>query len=182
MAKLVSKAYGDALFQLAIEENRTDEFLEQVNTIQEAFKQNPELLKLLKHPQITKEEKEKVIENIFKGRIDDNLTGLLVLLIKKDRQDDIDAVIKYFVSRVKEYKNIGTAYVTSAVELTADIKRKIEEKLLNTTQYETFEMHFAVDNSLIGGLVIRVGDRVVDSSLKYKINELSKELQKIQLS
>ena len=67
------------------------------------------------------------------------------------------------------------------MELNAVQKEKVEEKLLKTTHYEAFEMHYEVDESLIGGMVIRIGDRVVDSSVKQKLSQLTRELSKIQL-
>ena len=57
----------------------------------------------------------------------------------------------------------------------------IEKKLLETTKYAEFEMHYKTDSALIGGLVIRIGDRVVDSSIRTKLNKLSSELSKLQL-
>ena len=56
-----------------------------------------------------------------------------------------------------------------------------EQRLLDTTDYKKMEMHYNVDESLIGGMVVRIGDRVVDSSIKTKLNELQKELLKVQL-
>ena len=82
---------------------------------------------------------------------------------------------------MKEYKNIGTAYVTSAVALTDEQKAAVEKRLLETTKYVQFEMHYSVDAELIGGMVIRIGDRVVDSSIKSKLYSLTRELSKIQL-
>ena len=56
------------------------------------------------------------------------------------------------------------------------------KKLLETTEYETMEMNYTTDSSLIGGMVIRIGDRVVDSSIKHKLNDLTRDLLKIQLA
>ena len=61
------------------------------------------------------------------------------------------------------------------------ISQKVEKKLLETTKYESFEMCYHVDESLIGGMVIRIGDRVVDSSIKTKLYKLSRELRNIQV-
>ena len=80
----------------------------------------------------------------------------------------------YFVDRVKEHKNIGTAYVTSAVELSEAQKAAVEKRLLETTKYVEFEMHYSVDTDLIGGMVIRIGDRVVVSSIKTKLYDLTR--------
>lgn len=181
MAKLISKTYGEALFELAVEENKIDAFLEEVMAVQKALQDNPELYKLLNHPKISKEEKTEVVENIFKGRISDEVTGFLTLIISKERFKELDAILLYFIQRVKEEKGIGTAYVTTAVPLKEIQKAQVEEKLLATTSYKKMEMIYNVDESLIGGMVIRIKDRVVDSSIKTKLSEIQKQLYRIQL-
>ena len=92
------------------------------------------------------------------------------------------AVFDYFIGLVKEQKGIGIAYVETPAELTDEQKKQVEEKLLETTRYQSFEMHYTCDESLIGGMVIRIGDRVVDSSIRTKLYELSKNLKNIQLT
>ncbi len=182
MAKLVSKTYGDALFELALEENKLDLFFEESEVIRQVFLENSELIKLLNHPKIDKDEKISVMENIFKDRASNEFVGFLTLLVKKERQNDLISILDYFVSQVKEYKKIGVAYVSSAKELNEIQKAEIEKKLLATTDYKEFEMNYTVEQSLIGGLVIRIGDRVVDNSIKHKLNELAKDLYDIQLA
>lgn len=177
MAKLVSKTYGEALFDLALEDGTLTTIIEEVNIVKEAIAKNPDLLKLLSHPKINKEEKISVIENIFKGRVSDSLVGFLVIIVQKDRYDDLDGIFEYFIAKVREYKNASVASVTSAVELTEEQKKQVEQKLLQTTKYSQFELSFYVDKSLIGGLVIRIGDRVVDSSIKTKLQMLAKDLR-----
>ena len=68
------------------------------------------------------------------------------------------------------------------MELSSAQKAQVKERLLSTTRYKEFEIHYTVDASLIGGMVIRIGDRVVDSSIKTQIYELQKELTRIQLA
>ena len=181
MAKLVSKTYGDALFELALEENKIDSLLDEVKAVLVALAENQDLSKLMNHPKVSKEEKVALIENIFKGRISMELTGLMHMLTEKDRYNEVDEVLTYFLNRVKEHKNIGTAYVSTAIELSDAQKKAVEKRLLETTKYVEFEMHYSVDADLIGGMVIRIGDRVVDSSIKTKIYDLTRELSKIQL-
>ena len=181
MAKLISKTYGDALFELAVEENKVDELLGEIEQLQEILKSNEEFGKLLTHPKIIKEEKLKVVTNVFKGRISDELLGFLTIVISKDRYQDIDEILEYFLTEVKKYKGIGVATVTTAMPLRDEQCKKIEQKLLDTTEYKSMEMHYKLDTTLIGGMVIRIGDRVVDSSISTKLNELQKELLKVQI-
>ncbi len=181
MAKLISKTYGDALFELAVENDKVDVLLEEVEQLKKVLSENEEFGRLMNHPKIIKEEKIQVAKNVFAGRISEELLGFLTIIISKDRYRDIDAILDYFVAEVKRYKGIGVATVTTAVPLREEQCRQVEQKLLDTTQYTKMEMHYCLDESLIGGMVIRIGDRVVDSSIKTKLSELQRELLKVQL-
>ncbi len=181
MAKLVSKTYGDALFEIAAESGRIDAFCEEAEGVLAVLKENAEIYKLMNHPKIVKEEKIEIIEKIFKGQVSDELTGLLRMIVDKGHFSETESVLSYFITEVKESKNIGTAYVTTAMELSDAQKEQVVKRLIQTTKYVEFEMHYDVDAALIGGMVIRIKDRVVDSSIRTKIYDLSRELSKIQL-
>ena len=107
---------------------------------------------------------------------------MLVLAVTKDRQNDIPAILKYVIDKTKEYLKIGIVYVSTPMELTKQQQTAVEDKLKKTTEYKKLEMNYSVDESLIGGMVIRIGDRVVDTSVKNKLAKLSKELTDIQLA
>ncbi|MDE5746036.1 MAG: ATP synthase F1 subunit delta [Acetatifactor sp.] len=181
MAKLVEQTYGEALFQTAMELNQLDAFLEEINLIQTVLEQNPEWDRLMKHPKISKQEKVEIMRGAFAGRISREMTGFLELILTKERYGQLQAVFRYFTEKVKEEKKIGTAYVTTPMELSEIRKSDIQDRLLATTSYRTMEMHYTVDPSLIGGMVIRIKDRVVDSSIRTKLAEMKKELLQIQL-
>ena len=181
MAKLIGATYGEALFELAVEEGREDEFLNEVITLKTLLGENPDFGKLMNHPKILKEEKLEVLEKVFEGRISRELLGFLYLIVSKDRYGEIDAILDYFVDEIKRLKGVGVAYVTTAIGLSEAKKNEIEEKLLSTTSFKEMEMHYQVEEDLIGGMVIRIGDRVVDSSVKSKLFKLQRELLKTQI-
>lgn len=181
MAKLISKTYGEALFELAVEDKKVDAFMEEIETLLKVLKKEDEFTKFMNHPKILKEDKIQVMENILKGRVSKELVGFFTLIIQKDRYGEAEEILEYFLNQVKEYKGIGVAYVETAVALTEIQKKQIEERLLQTTKYRQMEMHFSENRSLIGGMVVRIGDRVVDSSVSTKLDELQKQLMKIQL-
>ena len=181
MAKLVSNVYGDALFELAQESSKLDQYLEETIGVIEVLDKNPEFSQMMNHPKINKEEKLEIIESVFKGRVSDEMVGLLRMLEEKDHSKETKEVLTYFVDRVYEYKNIGKAKVTTAIELTDTQKKEVENRLLQTTSYVSFNIDYEVDPELIGGMVIRIKDRVVDSSIKTQISKLSRELSNIQL-
>ena len=191
MAKLISRTYGDALFEVAIEGHKEDpaqpvtdgldEMYEEVCALVKILAENDDFTRLMNHPKLTREEKEELMVSIFEGRLSRELVGFLSVVILNDRYAEIDSILAYFIERVKEYKGIGVAFVTTPTELSADQKKAVEEKLLATTGYRTMEMNYETDQSLIGGMVIRIGDRVVDSSIKTKLETLKKSLLSVQI-
>lgn len=181
MAKLISATYADALFELAVEENKIDLLYDEAQAVLKSFNENKELISFLNLPKIDNSEKKQTIENIYGKFMSKDMVGFLSIIVEKGRYNSIVSILNYFLAKVKEYKKIGVAYVTSAKELTEDQKKAVLKRLLETTDYVEFEMNYSVDESLLGGLVIRIGDRVVDSSIKTKLFELKRNLLKIQL-
>lgn len=176
MAKQVDITYGNALFELALEEKKIDSLYEEAVALIDILNDNQELIKLLNHPKVSKEDKQKLVAETFDGRVSDELTGLISMVVNKGHVNHIISILQYFVKQVKKEKNIGVASVKSAVTLSDTQKASIEKRLIETTSYSTMEVDYAVDASLIGGLVIRIEDRVVDSSIKTKLENMSRAL------
>lgn len=205
MAKLVSKAYSDALFESVLEDTHTEELqttellfdaeehankkeqagverlYQDSQTLKSQLLENPQFLELLKHPDISKEEKEAVLARVFERWMMPELYGLLRLLVEKDRIGWILDILEDVSERYKAYMNIGVVYVTSPEQLPETKAKEIEKKILDTTDFETLEMHYQTDPSLIGGLVIRIGDRVVDGSVKMRLENMTRKLKNIQI-
>jgi len=182
MAKLVGKTYGDALISLAVEENKTDILFEEANALKSIFEAEIDFCNLMVNPKVTKEEKHQVLESVFNRKISEEMLGFLKLILDKDRIGDAREILTYFIDEVKSTKGIGVAYVSSPFELDDLQKKSIEDKLLATTGFTEMEMHYSQDKNLMGGLTIRIGDRIVDSSLKTKLEELKRQLLKIKLA
>jgi F-type H+-transporting ATPase subunit delta len=164
-----------------VEENRVDELAQETAFVQTVLKENPDFEKILIHPEIPKEQKLRLVEQVFKGRVSDDLTGFLRIVVTKGRYKELPAIFAYFDAKVKEFNKTGVAEVTSAVPLSDGQRQRIEQKLLDTTCYEKMEITYRVDESLIGGLMIRIGDRVVDSTIRSRLNSLTGSLMKISL-
>lgn len=181
MAKLVSNVYGEALFELAMEQGRLDEYMEEAKTIRQVLKDNPDFIQIMNHPKVLKEEKAELLETVFKGQVSDEMVGLLKMVVEKDHFSQTDSILQYFEAKVMDEKNIGVVCVSTPMELTDTQKEAVEKRLLETTSYVAFQTEYKVDADLIGGMVIQIGDRVVDSSVQSKLYQLTRELSKIQL-
>ncbi len=181
MAKLISKTYGDALLEIAVEENKIDVFTEEITAITAILNDNPDFGKLMNNPRITVDEKQDVMKKVFEGRISSELVGFFASVISKGRYAQIDEILSYFLDEVKQIKGIGVAYVTTPMELSDNQKKSVEKRLLETTEFKEMEMHYAVNPELIGGMQIRIGDRVVDSSIHTKILKMQQDMMKVMV-
>jgi F-type H+-transporting ATPase subunit delta len=181
MAKLVSKTYGEALFEAAEESGKISELTEEIVQLESILSENPDFQKLMLHPGIPKQEKLKIVEEVFGGKVSDELAGFFRIVVENERYKELPSILSYFEAKVKEISGIGVAYVTTAVELPQARKAEVQARLLETTSYNKMEMHYDTDTALIGGMVIRIGDRVVDSSIRTKLNDLTRQLLQIQL-
>ena len=183
MATLVSGTYAEALFDAAMETGpaKAAEMMEEILTVRKVLAENPEFDGLMRHPVIPKQEKIRVVKDVFLGRVSDELESFLEIVVSKERYRDLDAIFSCYIDKVKEQRKIGIAYVTTAVELTAGQKNAVEARLLETSGCLEMEMHYSVEPDIIGGMIIRMNGRVVDSSIRTKLDGLTKQLLQIQL-
>ncbi|GMQ64266.1 ATP synthase F1 subunit delta [Vallitalea maricola] len=180
MAELIAKRYGTALFELAVETNQVDLVEEQLKLIKEIFLTEKDFMGVLNHPKVVVENKIAMVENTFDNKIIKEILGLLVIAIKKGRASDLLDIIEYCLDEIDSLKGNAKAYVSSAQELTDEQLESIKNKLEETTGKKII-LITDVDETLIGGLMVRIGDRIIDNSIKGKIEAISKELYAIQL-
>lgn len=181
MAKLAASVYGRALLELAGEEKKGLDFLEEIEEIEKVLKENPEFNSLMGHPGIPVCDKEEILKNVFQGRISEEMFGFLSLIVRKGRYGELTKIFAWYTEAFKKEQGIGTAFVTTAVELGEEKKQEVKERLLQTAGYKTIECHYQVDPGLIGGMIIRIDDRIVDSSIRTKLSDLTSQLLQIQL-
>ena len=181
MAKLVVKRYATALFDLAVSEGAMAKYEEEVKVIVRALRDEPDFMAVLNDHKVTKENKISLVENVFTDKVSNPIVGLLVLLVNKGRQGDLLEILEAFLERVKAESGITKAVITSAVPLKEAQVTAIKEKLEAGTKTK-IEIETIVDTSIIAGLVIRVGGKVVDASIKGEMQTLKKQLSKLRLA
>lgn len=176
MAKQVRTVYGNALFYAARDAGRLTSVREQAEVILKALGENPDFARILCHPEILTDEKERIVEEIFGEKVDPLIMGIISVLLDKGHGHEIENVLESFTAQALEEEKIGVAQVTSAVPLNEEQKERIRQKLLDTTEYTSMRISYSTDPRLIGGLVIRLRDRVVDSSLRNKLDQMKHSL------
>ena len=170
------------MFSLALENDKLDTIWEEVRMTRQILSENPTFVKTICHPEISKQDQIKLLDDAFKGKVSDEVMGFFHVLADKKRLKELDAVLEYFDRSAKEYKKIGVVYVTVPMELTKVQQDKICERILEVSSYETLEMHVETDASLLGGMVIRIGDEILDNSIRSKMEHMARKINQIKLS
>lgn len=181
MAKLVTKRYATALFDIAKEQGAMEEYKNQATMMRDLFVTEQDYVAVISHPSVLLDDKIGMIEAAFKGKVADELVGLLVLVIKKERQEFIVAILNAFIDMANKEAGIVKATVTSAVALNEDQLAQIKANIEKSTKKQ-IELESLVDASIMGGLVIRVGDKVVDGSIKGQMTALQSTLSDLRLA
>lgn len=181
MAQIIVKRYATALFEIAFDKGAMIQFEEEAKMILDLLGAEPEYIELLSHPGILEQQKIELIEKAFSGQVSDEFIGLMALVIKKARTEYLIPVLEKFIQMAKEAAGLLKATVTSAAPLTNQQLAQIKSNIENSTG-KTIEMETTIDSSIIGGLIIRVGDKVVDGSIKGQMDALKSELNSLRLA
>lgn len=181
MAEKIAKVYAGAVFDSVKKSGKLEQMNSDINELEAILKDNPDFMKLLKNPDISLQDKQSIIENVFRGKLLDELYGLCQLLLQKDRIGSLEEILEELVVMYKEEMLIGVVYVKTPAPLKKEQAKALENKIIADTKYKTLEMHFEVDEALIAGMVIRIGDRVVDSSVATRLENMTRRLKTLQI-
>ena len=173
---LIAQRYSDALVEIAQEGKLTYEKIStDLNLIKEILTQSKDLEEFLTNPIISTENKKEVIEKVFAKEIDSLIMNFLKILVDKNRFDSFNEILEAFNKSLDNKNNIIRVQVTSAVEISNELKKrlkiKLEEKLKKNVVLE-----LDVNINIIAGLLIKIGDNVIDMSLRHKLEDLSKTI------
>jgi len=178
MAKLVSKTYAKALFELAVEEQMIDQILAEYEFVKNSFDEFPDFLEIVKSPQLSNDDKIKIINETYGGKVSELLINFFKILVDKKRSNVIRDVYDDYKVMVDNHKGLVVARVESVIPLEANEIEVLEAKLNNVTG-KTVTIENVINPEIMGGLVVKVGDKVVDGSVKRKLDNMKHELAQI---
>jgi F-type H+-transporting ATPase subunit delta len=170
----VAPRYAKSLLVLALEQKVADKVFEDMKVIAETVKSNRDFLVFLRSPVVKADKKMSVIKAVFHGRMSPMAEGFIRIITSHRRENILGEIAQSYVNQYKENKNIEVAEVTSAVKLDASALKKIQEKL-KAREGREIEIVQKIDPDLIGGMIIRIGDRQFDGSISRQLKLLRKE-------
>jgi len=170
---IVASRYAKSLIDLAVETKQLEEVANDMRLIKKVCKENREFVILLESPVVKTDKKMAIFKSVFGGKISVTTSTFLDLIARKRREGYIDDIAYAFDEQYKLYKNITTAVVTTAVALDAATKGKIVDIVKKNATGEV-QLIEKIDKTLIGGFILTVNDKQVDTSIKRKLNDLRK--------
>ena len=169
---LVSDRYASALYELAAEKKLVDPVLNDLSNLKNILKDNKELNLVVKSPLINSMDKLKIFENLLKKINANQLTNTFFKVIEKNKRfSKLSSIITQFININSQKRGDILADITSANELNDEQKNNITNQLKSILG-EKLSLSFDVDNNIMGGLIVKVGSKMIDTSLANKINKL----------
>lgn len=169
----VAEPYAEALIDLAKSKASLKETTNDMNIVLQFLANSNDLKKFLSNPLITKEAKKNVLKDILGEQISNNSLTFLLLLVDRDRINGLDGIIQKFLELAYEEDSIAIAKVTSSIQLSAQQQQNIAEKLKIISGAKQIKLALKVDPQLIGGFTIEIGSKLIDTSIRGQLRQIS---------
>lgn len=171
----IAGRYAKSLIELSQELNQLDNIRRDMDTILNGIKASHQLSVFLHSPVVRFDKKLKVLNEVFKD-LSPLTLKFIENIVRKSREANLKLIAEEFNRQYNSLKGIGTATVTTAVPLSDSASRKVAAVIKDLTKLESVEIISEVDPDIIGGLVIRFGDRLIDASIRENLNQIKKAL------
>lgn len=174
MYEYLDRRYALALYEIAEKNNKVDEYLRDLKEICSIFDENKDFYEIIRHPKVNTEKKKQIFNDLFKGKVDEDLLSFMFVLIEKGRILQLKDKLNQMENIDLERRNMVRGVVKTAVPILPEelkqLKVIFEKKYDKTILFDT-----EVDRNLLGGVYVKVGNDIIDGTVKSKIDEM-KEL------
>ena len=170
----VASRYAKSLIDLAEEQSSVEAVKADIESFVNVVRQNSQLQAVLKNPIIGIDKKKAIINQLFGPNSSKVVLSFFNIVVAKGRSEVLYATAKEFMNEYNRRKGVMTAVVTSAAPLTEQQKSQISALVVEATKAQIV-LESRIDPNLIGGFVLKVGDRQVDASISSRLNRLRKE-------
>ncbi|MCG8339986.1 MAG: ATP synthase F1 subunit delta [Cytophagales bacterium] len=174
----VASRYAKSLLQHAIAQNRVDNIHQDMLLLDKVCNSNCAFLLMLKSPVISGDKKLKILKQIFKNKVDELTFDFFSMVAQKNREKVLPTIIKSFLAQYNTYRKITLAYVTTTFQLTDNLRAHFKTIVKEMVSCEEVKLINPINESLLGGYILRVGDKQIDESLRTKLSLLKLVLTK----
>jgi F-type H+-transporting ATPase subunit delta len=177
---VVAKRYAKAMYEIAKEHNKISEFQEEFTRVTQAIRGDEQVVKFLNHPNLHSSKKIHLLHDILQGKVSEIVLNAISVLVENNRINILQAIIDDFTKIADEALGQAKAILYSPVQLSQSELNDIQKKFSSITK-KTIRLETVVDPSLLGGIQVKIGDRLFDGSLANQLNRLTKTLEQSQV-
>jgi len=169
----VAEPYAEALLDLAKSNDSLKETTNDMNIVSQFHANSYDLQKFLGNPLITRDAKKNVVKDILGGQISDSTLKFLLLLVDRNRISVLGSIAQKFLELSYKQESIEIAKITSSIQLSAEQQKQIAEKLKIITGAKQIKLALKIDPQLIGGFTIEIGSKMIDTSIRGQLKQIS---------
>ncbi len=170
----VASRYAKSLLGIAVEQGKLEELHKDMQLISSVCAENRELVLLLRSPIVKADKKQTVLTAVFGKSVSEIANTFVAIIVAKKREGILADIADAFIDAYKAHQNITSATVTTAVPLSKEQKAAVV-KSLQTEGRDAIDLKETVNEEIIGGMILRVGDKQIDESIKRKLTNLEME-------
>ncbi len=174
----VDRAYAQALFELGRDNGELEALADEVDELGELLAEQPDLRRLIRSPAIAAQERAGLIGRLFEGRVSPTMYRFLQVVTRKDRLASLAGIVQAFADLMAEHRQLVEVDVFVAQRLDEAAAKEVAERIGEVLGREVV-LHQYVDEELIGGLKIRVGDKLIDGSVANQLKLLRQRMGRV---
>jgi len=173
MNENLNKRYALALYNIGEQKNSIEEYLSDISAIVDILNTDTTLKEVVKEPQLSTTQKIELFTKIFKSKINEDVLSFILLLLGKKRITNLQGILGSMKEIQLEKNNTQVAKVKTVIPLN-DEERDILKKKLSLKYKMNIILEEEIDKDIIGGVFVKVGDDIIDDTLRYKVLEMKK--------
>ena len=171
----INTGYAQALLELAQAETVVARIEEEMFRLRELLKKNPALLEFLKDPNVTREGKRQALSELFQGRVHPLVLNTLLTVSDTDRTNRLQHIIEEFITLAAASRQRASGEIITAIKLDDAMLTKLSAELSRVTG-KSVQLFQKVDPAILGGAIIKVGEQIIDGSLRRKLDQIRERI------
>lgn len=167
--------YAKSLIDLSLERGELEAVHKDMQYLLAVTKANRDFVAVLRSPVISPDKKQAILEAVTNGHITPLTSSFNRLLIRKGRESNLPEIAHAFIEQYNRHEQIYSVTLTTASPVSDAVKQEIVNKVRSQSEMKNIELTTEVNEDLIGGFVLQIGDQLIDASIAYDINNLRKQ-------